>query len=93
LPYTQPPTLAEHGGSSRDLAETVHTATSAVAKGSEGLRQWSAMIVSRRAQQLGLPGGTYLNEYLAIAKTRMGDTRRAVFGELRDFVNVSAAGV
>lgn len=89
VPDTRPPTIAAHRGRSRDLATTVHTAATAVSKGSEGLLQWSAIIVSRHLQHLGLPGGTYLNEYLAaMAKQGTGYTRWSAFAELCEFFNM-----
>jgi hypothetical protein len=93
VPGTRAATLAAHGGRPGDLAETVHAATTAVANVSEGLHQWSAIIVSRHMQTLRLPGGTYLNDYLnVVTPTRTGLTRWAVFAELCDFFNVSATG-
>ena len=93
VPAARLPTLAAHGGKPRKLAKTVHAATRAVATGSEGLRQWSAIIVSRHLRHLGLPGGTHLHEYLAaVAKRGTGCTRRAAFAELCEFFNVSPTG-
>jgi hypothetical protein len=93
VPGTRPATLAAHGGRPGDLAETVHAATTAGANGSDGLQQWSAIIVSRHLEILRLPGGTCLNDYLnAVNPTRTGLTRWAVFAELCDFFNVSATG-
>lgn len=93
VPDSLPPTLDAHGGRSRELAETVHTATLAVVRGSEGLRRWSAIIVSRHLLHLGLPGGTSLHEYLAAVATKgTGYTRQAAFGELCEFFNVSTMG-
>ncbi len=90
VPEARLPTLSAHGGNPRKLAKTVHATTIAVATGAEGLRQWSAIIVSRHLRHLGLPGGTHLREYLAaVAGRGTGYTRRAAFAELCAFFNVS----
>ena len=93
VPEARLPTLGAHGGNPRELAKTVHAATIAVVKGTEGLRQWSAVIVSRHLLHLGLPGGTHLHEYLAaVAQRGTGYTRQAAFAELCAFFNVSTTG-
>ena len=93
VPEARLPTLGAHRGNPRELAKTVHAATTAVATGTEGLRQWSGVIVSRHLRHLGLPGGTPLREYLAaVAGKGTGYTRRAAFAELCEFFNVSMRG-
>ena len=86
VPASRAPSLAAHGGRARDLAETVLAAVIRIGKGSDGLRQWSAIIVSRQLERLALPGGTPLVEYLdAVTEKGTGTTRWAVFAELCEF--------
>jgi len=91
VPETASPTLAAHRGRPRDLAATVHAAATAVSRGSEGLRQWSAIITTRHLQHLGLPGGTFLSDYLSAVRERGTEPGRcAAFAELCERFSVSA---
>lgn len=53
------------------------------------MRQWSAIVVSRHLERLGLPGGAPLVEYLdALTERGTGTTRWAAFAELCEFFAV-----
>ena len=87
VPDARPPSLGAHGGDARRLAETVHTALTAITRGSDGLSEWSAIVVSRHLRRLGLPGGTSVDHYLAvIAREKAGPTRWALFAEMCEFM-------
>jgi hypothetical protein len=89
VPNTLAPSLAAHGGSAADLAQTVMTAASAVFGGTDRLWEWSPTIVARHLRHLGLPGSTPLIEYLgAIDGRGTGTTRLGLFAELSEFFGV-----
>lgn len=93
VPDTRKPSLAAHAGDSRRLARTVHNAVTAITMGSAQLSQWSAIVVSRHLERLGLPGGTPVDDYLAaVAKDREGPTRWALFAEMCEFIRTPPAG-
>lgn len=93
VPDAPAPSLATHDRCGSDEVQKVHGAITAISRGSDGLRQWSAIVVRSHLQRLGLPGGTLLLEYLdAIAKDRTGGTRWAAFAELCEFFRAPAGG-
>jgi hypothetical protein len=89
VPETRKPSLAAHGGDARRLARTVHKAITAISRGSDGLSEWSAIVVSRHLKRLGLPGGTSVDRYLgAIASDNEGPTQWALFAEMCEFMRI-----
>lgn len=93
VPDTRKPSLAAHGGDTRRLARTVHNAVTAITMGSAQLSQWSAIVVSRHLERLGLPGGTPVDRYLgAIERDKERPTRWALFAEMCEFIRTPPAG-
>ena len=90
VPDTRKPSLAAHSGNVGRLAETVHGAITSITRGSEGLSEWSAIVVSRHLQRLRLRGGTSLTKYIsAVAAEEEGPTRWALFAELCEFMKTA----
>jgi hypothetical protein len=64
VPDTPSPSLSDHGNDPEALAESVYTALSGVARGTDGLSQWYRTIMPRNLKTFGLKGDVSLREYI-----------------------------
>ena len=83
---TRSPSLAAHGGDVAALAATVMTASRAITIGAGALHQWSTRCVADNLQQLGLPGGVQLVEYLMAVEKRTLRSKFTAFAAMCAFI-------
>jgi hypothetical protein len=90
VPDSRKHSLVAHDGDARRLAETVHSAMTAISMGSQQLSEWSAFVVSRHLKRLGLHGGTLVSRYLAAnAMDEERPTRWGLFAEMCEFISLN----